>query len=743
MTYRRREEVFITLLRSVYSNTSHGPLRVPRPATKLPSMRRLSTLLVANAALQRSIGSRELSRRSARIARGRRQSYATIKASDGTTRNIAILGGGITGLTTAHYLVRHATNVHITIYEAANRLGGWIDAEHVSLGKGNRSDVLLQRGPRMLRSGNSSIKYDDLVLYDVIANLELKDKIRHPKTLSNNRYLFYPDHLVKLPSAELSLSNIIGTIWSFLTDSLWDGCVKAGLNLLRPSSLPARPTKPHPARFEQDESIGQYFTRRMGDDRPVKNIVSGMIHGIYGGDVYKLSAKHSVFDAMWYQNVVPVPSNYLWSPNKDMYLMHDMLNSDNRWKLVELAEQAIGWNTFMFEDGLMSLVDGLVRDLENRSNVTIKYNEPVTSLRYDKSRVSVTTTKSREKPHGYDQVISTLFSKHLSQLALPPNSLPSLAETHAVTIMVVNLWYPNSKLLDSNHGFGYLVPSSTPDNEECVLGVLFDSDLQIRPETPATKLTVMLGGHHWDDWEHLPSEELGIQMAVQAVKKQLGIDENEEVHASAHLCRDCLPQHFIGHRERMSRAHYELLATFKGRLTVAGPSYTNIGVIPAMRAGFDVAMRVAQGHGPPWFPDPEPTPDRDKNDQEPQLMPQKSGFWGDLLKLHKMAGEKVLDHVGATGLEGFTEPLAKCMKPLQKGSFMFRKWTPLDTRLTDDQGRWLPQYAKNMEYAVRETEIRISEKRKAKEREWESTQKMQGEKGGAKGKEKRKGGRQE
>lgn len=91
-----------------------------------------------------------------------------------------MLGGGITGLTTAHYLARFAgSSVHVTLYEASDRLGGWIDSVPVPANapsaddgsvEDGHGDVLLQQGPRMLRTGAKSHRYDDLVLYDVVSN---------------------------------------------------------------------------------------------------------------------------------------------------------------------------------------------------------------------------------------------------------------------------------------------------------------------------------------------------------------------------------------------------------------------------------------------------------------------------------------------------------------------------------------------------------------------------------------------
>ncbi|KAJ8110893.1 hypothetical protein ONZ43_g5754 [Nemania bipapillata] len=533
----------------------------------------------------------------------------------------------------------------------------------------------------MLRSGRSSTKYDDLVLFDVLASLKLEDKVRHPQAVSENRYLYYPDHLVKMPPAEMNMENILGTAYSFLTEPIWSGGFQALLNYLVSYNKTLDPSQERLVRnFRQipdDESVAQFLTRILKDDRIVKNIVSGMMHGIYGGDINKLSAKSTMLDTLWYSfKNPPTPNKQLvWSNVKEFYLLADMLNGPNRLKIIEMAESAVDWKLLAFEDGLVSLIDGLAEDLKARANVTFKYNEPITALEHRDGKILVTTPKTK-KPVKFDHAICTLFSKHLAQITQPPNSLPSLAETHAVTIMVVNLWYPNPDLLPEG-GFGYLIPSSTPNNGEGALGVLFDSDLRTGDsEMPGTKLTVMLGGHHWDGWKHFPSETLGISMAKEVVRRQLGISETEKVVARAHLCRDCLPQHFVGHRDRIGEAHYELMSAFQGHLTVAGPSYTTVGVIPAMRAGFDAGMRVARESKQPWFRIPLSTPSKDNDAQD-------FDHW------MRAPNLEIEDVVGATGLEQFTNSEWEILQPYPRYRLLFRHFTSQDLRFRDEDGYYL------------------------------------------------------
>lgn len=250
--------------------------------------------------------------------------------------------------------------------------------------------------------------------------------------------------------------------------------------------------------------------------------------------------------------------------------------------------------------------------------------------------------------------------------------------------MVVNLWYPNLNLLDQG-GFGYLIPATTPDNDEGALGVLFDSDIEPdNGEVPGTKLTVMLGGHHWDSWQHLPTESMGIAMAKEVVRRQLGIAETETVVAEARLCRDCLPQHFVGHRKRMKDAHYELLSTFQGHLTVAGPSYTSVGVIPAMRAGFDAGMRVARDHPQPWFKLPKEA-NANTNGLQTEV-----DYWKGIAGFFVNSGkEGFVDVIGTTGLEHFTADEFETLLMVPRKELMFRKFTDERFRFVDESGKFL------------------------------------------------------
>ena len=193
----------------------------------------------------------------------------------------------------------------------------------------------------------------------------------------------------------------------------------------------------------------------------------------------------------------------------------------------------------------------------------------------------------------FTHVISTISGVDLNKIT----SIPPLGLTPAVTVMVVNIFFSSKELLRV-HGFGYLIPRSVPysENPECALGVVFDSDAVVGQDTtPGTKVTVMLGGHWWDDLLLYPDLDEGAAMARAVLKRHLGITE-EPTAILATLHENCIPQYTVGHDQRMSEASL-VLNRYKGMLRVAGSSYTGVGLNDCVRAAKDVVQGLVDGTG--------------------------------------------------------------------------------------------------------------------------------------------------
>lgn len=436
-----------------------------------------------------------------------------------------------------------------------------------------------------------------------------------------NRYVYYPDHLVCMPGnlpttllgrlgwatgilyqilTEPVFKNLFGSVKSMLLASNRDSAVgkkRAIENRGRPAEGPSR----HAVADIKDMSIGEYFQSVFERPDLINNLLSALVHGIWGGDVWKLSMLEGTFAQALLQRQHPGEA-LMPVRDHDIYSFRDVaIRNEQVFKLATHFGPKIGY--ISFRNGFSTITDALADVLRENPNVTIKTSTPVTSIRYEQGK-AVVASSAAESSH--DKVISSLYSGALAKLT--GDALPTLkSHSSAVTIQIVNLWYPNQHLTSRHPGFGYLIPQSVPveQNPHAALGVIFDSDREAasnspeRETAPGTKLTVMLGGHYWDylEADAWPDAQEATAMAMDTVQRQLGIPPTEPVHAGTKVCRECIPQHLVGHREAMARAHTELYEAFRGTLAVVGGSYTAPGVLPSLKAARDMALKVSgQGY---------------------------------------------------------------------------------------------------------------------------------------------------
>jgi oxygen-dependent protoporphyrinogen oxidase len=67
---------------------------------------------------------------------------------------IAILGGGIAGLSSAYFIAREFPKSQVVVFEAGKDTGGWIKSRRVEVidSEGKEGNVLFELGPRTLRN---------------------------------------------------------------------------------------------------------------------------------------------------------------------------------------------------------------------------------------------------------------------------------------------------------------------------------------------------------------------------------------------------------------------------------------------------------------------------------------------------------------------------------------------------------------------------------------------------------------
>ncbi|EXJ90791.1 protoporphyrinogen oxidase [Capronia coronata CBS 617.96] len=544
-------------------------------------------------------------------------------------KNVAILGGGITGLAAAWNLQQRIPDVKITIYEKSPRLGGWVQSEKIPVENGH---VLFEWGPRTLRPSMDSP--GGIATVELIAQLGLADSLiaiskKSPAAL--NRYVYYPDHLVLLPGPGRGVLDLLLRLLKLRTEPIFDGVVQ-GL-AVEPYVALRDPTV-------QDESVGDFLRRRFGKSL-TDNLASAFFHGIYAGDLYKLSA-HALLPSMWFLEgrdrenepgillqMIPFMFQRRSNVRGDSLRFHSLYAQDsigranrqgNMRALVSKLEQA---SVYTFKDGLREITTSLGERLSNNANVSIRTSSPVADVIFDKTESQV-SVHSDGKSDSFDYVVSTLgpgmtkqfltSSASRRKTTLTPDVSQACDHTNAsVNVMVVNLYYREPDLLpQSTRGFGYLIPRSVPteQNPERALGVIFGSETSGLPDTvvwgegdlqlegqdtaPGTKLTVMLGGHWWEGWapSDLPSEEEAIEMSKNLLRRHLGIVQAPEV-AKAHMNPNCIPQYPVGYRDDMATIHHALQSEYEGRFKVAGPWWqSGVGMSNSIQKALEVSWAI-------------------------------------------------------------------------------------------------------------------------------------------------------
>ncbi|KAF2753634.1 Protoporphyrinogen oxidase [Pseudovirgaria hyperparasitica] len=534
-----------------------------------------------------------------------RRSYSP-GPSDGQPYEIAVLGGGITGLSTAYWLTKKAPKANITVYEASKRVGGWVQSLEMDV---DGDTVVFETGPRTLRTGSVNAMVTQAMLED----LDLADDIiftSKDAASSRNRYIYYPDHLVRIP---FPVDGLLDTLSTVLLEPAFEGILwqvlKEPWKWTRPSHL-------------LDESVGEFLTRRIGKTA-TNNLVSAVFHGIYAGDIWQLSAK-SIMRSAWELE----GSFGSFGRGLSECLEHGALVDARDAELKSVLEPFLDGSQFMddfksssvfaFKGGLSRLTEALETYLEDCPNVTLMTNCHVDDLTCEgaldlhnsgvltdgKVRFNVTDMTDERRlraPQVVDKdlVISTLPSRVLASMfawktesGISPyrgRPIPSIEMGDWATVMVVNFYFRESNIVPVK-GFGYLIPQSVPfeNNPERALGVIFDSDAVTGQDTGSgTKLTVMMGGHYWAGWDKYPSPEHATQMAMDLLKRHIG-DIPEPAKTMATLQENCIPQYRVGWDTATKSAHEQLLHYFGGRLRVAGPSWHGVGLHDCTRAAYDV-----------------------------------------------------------------------------------------------------------------------------------------------------------
>lgn len=197
---------------------------------------------------------------------------------------------------------------------------------------------------------------------------------------SRNRYIYYPDHLVRLPGPQPGaglLVNMISNVLPLFTEPALKGILLAAMT---------EAFRPPRDKSVEDESVGDFVSRRFGKD-VADNLASAVFHGIYAGDIYKLSAK-TLLPHFW-RNEIASGGIFraLFDPKKTVRVPYDMYHEQRitgkerglDW-IKTVTKKLKGASVFAMKGGMQQLVDGLGSSLSQLPNVEIKTNSRITHI---------------------------------------------------------------------------------------------------------------------------------------------------------------------------------------------------------------------------------------------------------------------------------------------------------------------------------------------------------------------------
>lgn len=458
---------------------------------------------------------------------------------------VVIVGGGVSGLATAHYIHRQlGAGVQLTLVEAGERLGGKIANQEFSGHLVDTGpDALLVRVPAMAA---------------LLEDLGLSDEIVAPASLG--AHVWSRGKLRRLPTGTLFgvPDRLIPLVRSGLMSPA--GLARAALDLV----LPRRRT------FAPDPSIADLVTARLGA-QVFDRLVEPLLGGVHAGRATELSAHSTVPDI-----------DRLARNNRSLYL--------GLRKMRRHSPPATGAPVLVtLTGGLGRLVEALVSRLAGDD---LRLNATVGSIARDGSGYRVDLADGQSIAADA-VVLATPAHATAGLLAeLAPEAATVMAEIPYVDVATIWLAYPRSAMGRVLDGTGFLVP---PEEGKLMVGCTWSSAKWPHLADDDLVLIRCMVGRRGDlRWLEMDDDTMVRQVHAELVEA-MGLTAAPD-HQSIQRWPLAMPQYLVGHQGRLD-ALAAATAHLPG-LYLTGAAYRGVGiascVVDARRTAQDVAHDVPQ-----------------------------------------------------------------------------------------------------------------------------------------------------
>lgn len=459
------------------------------------------------------------------------------------TKRIAIVGAGITGLSSAYFIKKARPDIEVTIYEASNRVGGKIQTYRTE-------GYTIELGPESYLGRKQ-------IMTDIAKDIGLEEQLVTNKT--GQSYIYAKNKLYPIPGG--SILGVPTDIKPFLKTKLISplGKVRASFDLFK-----------KPLQIDGDISVGSFFRARLGDEI-LENLIEPLMGGIYGTNIDDLSL------------MTTFPEFKEREEQFGSLIKGMRYEKEQRKKQRQLYPGAPKGQFKQFRHGLSSFIEHL-RDYIIEQGVTIKYNTSVQDITIEQKKYVI---KTENEAHSYDSVlVTTPHQKFLEWFGNDP-AFDYFKKMDSTTVATVVLAFDESNIINNYDGTGFVI-ARTSDTK--ITACTWTSK-KWPFTTPKGK--VLLRAYVGKPGDTVVDDHTDEEI-VNIVKKDLSqmmTFKGSPDFSIVNRLPKSMPQFHIGHIEQIKSIQSHIRNNYP-RLRITGASFEAVGLPDCIQQGKDAVEEI-------------------------------------------------------------------------------------------------------------------------------------------------------
>jgi len=458
---------------------------------------------------------------------------------------IAIIGGGITGLTTAFYLNKlkdeFGSSFEFALYESEDRLGGKMRTIR-------KDGFVIECGP------DSYLARKEAALR-LIQALGIQDQLVRNETggayvLLRNKLHAIPDGAAMGIPTKISPFIITG-MFSFL------GKIRASFDFFLPRSSSG----------DRDQSLGTFFRYRFGGE-VVENLIEPLLSGIYAGDIDNLSLM-STFPQFYHVE------------QKYRCLIYGMKKAISQPRQRPGARKPGIFQTL--NNGLESIVEAVENQLP--AEVIFKEKRVANIVKANGEYELNFADGSKEL---FDYVVVTTPHQVTARILNRYNAVKPLAEMSSTSVATVALAFPESAIKEDLDGTGFVVSRNA---NYTITACTWTHKKWLHTAPKGYVLLRTYVGRANDSGIVDESDRTIVNVVLNDLGKIMKIDNKQLLFSVVSRWKESMPQYAVGHRDRINTVRNQLKVECPG-IILAGAAYEGIGVPDCIEQGENIARRL-------------------------------------------------------------------------------------------------------------------------------------------------------